>query len=341
MKRGLVEWDPTELSREALAARVARYQALLAERGLDAAVFYTSVAQPVAVRYLTHFLPYWNEGVLVLPRAGEPALFVALSNRVVPWIKGSSTLREVRAARSLAGDAARYLQERGAARIGLVDRGSFPYRLVEELRAQLPAGAWVDLPPLGATLPLGQDPDERRLRRRAGALAIQALAEVGATVAGLTDCQLAGRLERALRLAGAEDTLVLVGPAGQWPGLPRGAPLGERAHVILQVEYKGHWVQLGRTLGGPPAANGHLAERLRTWCVPGRRIGAIVDAAQAHDGTAVYLYRSERGTPFTALGAGEQLAVGNIVAVLALHPARRALYGDTFAVEADGLLALS
>jgi hypothetical protein len=339
MKRGLVEWDPAELPREALAARVARYQALLAERGLDAAVFYTSVAQPVAVRYLTHFLPYWNEGVLVLPRAGEPALFVALSNRVVPWIKGSSTLRDVRAARSLAGDTARYLQERGAARIGLVDRGSFPYRLVEELRAQLPAGAWVDLPPLGATLPLGQDPDERRLRRRAGALAAQALAEVGATVAGLTDHQLAGRLDRALRLAGAEDTLVLVGPAGRWPGLPCGVLLGEQVHVVLQVEYKGHWVQLGRTLGGPP--DGHLAERIRAWCAPGRRVGAIAATAQVQEGTAIYLYRSERGTPFTALGAEAQLATGDIVAVLALHPASRALYGDTFAVEADGLLALS
>ena len=133
MKRGLVEWDATELSRETLNARVARCQALLADRGLDAAVFYTSVAQPVMGRYFVHFLPYWNEGVLVLPREGEPLLCVGLSNRVFSWIKGSSTLTEVRASRNLGADAARALRERGAKRVGLGDRGSIPYRVIAEL----------------------------------------------------------------------------------------------------------------------------------------------------------------------------------------------------------------
>ena len=133
MKRGLIEWDPRELSRETLQGRVERCQALLQERGLDGAVFYTSVAQPVMGRYLTHFLPYWNHGVLVLPREGDPLLCVGLSNRVFPWIKSTSTLTEIRASRNLGADAAKALRDRGARRVGLGDRGSIPYRVIAAL----------------------------------------------------------------------------------------------------------------------------------------------------------------------------------------------------------------
>src|SRR3954467_9622895 len=144
MKRGLIEGDPTELSAATLAGRVARAQGVLMENGLDAAIFYTSVAQPGPVRYLTHFLPYWNEGVLVLPREGEPTLFIALSNRVFPWIKGSSTLQDVRASRNLGADAAKLLGEHGASRVGLADRGSIPARVIEALQAGLAGGQAVD-----------------------------------------------------------------------------------------------------------------------------------------------------------------------------------------------------
>ena len=83
MKRGLVEWDAGEVARERLAARIARLQEQQAAADLDAALAYTSVAAPQTVRYLTHFLPYWNQGLLVVPRDGTPVLLVALSNRVV------------------------------------------------------------------------------------------------------------------------------------------------------------------------------------------------------------------------------------------------------------------
>jgi hypothetical protein len=354
MKRGLIEWDPSELSAETLAGRVAQAQALLAEQGLDAAVFYTSVAQPGPVRYLTHFLPYWNEGVLVLPRVGEPTLFVALSNRVFPWIKGSSTLKDVRASRNLGADAAKLLAECGATRVGLGDAGSIPFGIVAALKANLKGGQVVDAPEPGSSVRLGADADELRLRARAAAIAARALGEVAADwQEGLRDSEVAGRLDRAMRLDKAEDTLVLVGPALRWPGLPTGITLGERAHVVIQVEYKGHWVLVGRTLGagwldffGPSAADGGLElegahpwrERLQALCAPGRRVGEIIAQAQAEDGTDIYLYRGGRGAPFTALDEGAVVRVGDVVAVLA----RRAgdggdLYGATFAVEAEGL----
>jgi hypothetical protein len=338
MKRGLVEWDPSELSRETLAGRVARCQAVLAERELDAAVFYTSVAQPGLVRYLVHFLPYWNEGVVVLPRAGEPTLFVALSNRVFPWIKGSSTLEDVRASRSLGADAARLLAEHGATRVGLADRASIPYRVVQELTANLAGGQVVDAAEIAASIRLGADADELRLRARAAAIVARALAELDDSVQGRTDSAVAGQLDGAMRLAAAEDTLVLVGPAGRWPGLPTGLTLGERAHVVIHAEYKGHWVMVGRTLGGSPDIEAAWQTRLQTLCVPSRAVGEIVAEARAQDAAALYLYRSGRGAPFTALGEGDQIAVGDVIAVLALRTAGGGdLYGDTFAATAEGL----
>lgn len=336
MKRGLIAWDPRELAPETLHGRVAQAQALLAAHGLDAAVAYTSVAQPQVVRYLTHFLPYWNEGMLVLPREGEPLLFVALSNRVFPWIQGSSTLTQIRASRNLGGDAGQYLREQGARRVGLIDRGSIPYRAIAELEQAFGAAGVVDLPALTAAMHLGADADERRLRARASTLAADALASLGATVDGRDDRHLAGHLDRALRLAGAEDTLVLVGPAGQWPGFPRGAALGDRAHVVVQAEYKGHWVHVGRTLGLPAAAAAGWPARLASYCAPGTLVRDAVAAARAHDGSALYLYRGAYGAPFAALGDADRLAVGDIVAAVALRTADGGeLWGETFAVETE------
>ncbi len=339
MKRGLIEWDPAELPPETLQARVGRCQGLLRERGLDAAVFYTSVAQPVMGRYLTHFLPYWNEGVLVLPRDGEPLLCVGLSNRVFPWIKGSSTLKEIRVSRNLGADAAKALAERGARRVGLGDAGSIPYRVVAALRAALADGEVVDLPEIVQTLRLGLDPDEVRLRERSGRLVADALAQATPEPAG-TDSALAGRLDRRLRLGGAEDTLVLAGPVGQWPGLPRGIALDGPANVLLQVEYKGHWVQVGRTVG----ANGDGAAwqaSLGALCRAGRDVGEMVAEARARHDAELYVSRCGRGAPFTGLAEDARLAEGDVLALLALERGSGRLHGDTYALQPDGAKALT
>jgi len=335
VKRGLVEWDRRELSPEALEARLSQLRSLLAERDLDAAVCYTSVAQPVLVRYLTQFLPYWNEGVLVVPRDGEPLLLVALTNRVVPWIKGSSNLTEVRASRDLGGDAARWLAGRAARRVAVADRRSFPYRALAALESELGPGAVVELPELASSLRLAADADERRLRAQARRLALRAMDDLGEGVAGRSDHQIAGQADRTLRLAGAEDTLILVGPAGTWPGLPCGAPLGERAHVVVQVEYKGHWVQLGRTLGAKDAATGWQA-RLASLCAPGRPVSEALAEARGRDGVELYLWGAGLGHPFRALDETEIIAPGDIVGALAFSPTTRDLYGETYAVEAQG-----
>jgi hypothetical protein len=210
--------------------------------------------------------------------------------------------------------------------------------VIEELKANLAGGQVVDATALAASVRLGADADELRLRGEAAQIAAGALAVLGPSAAGRTDSAVAGQLDAAMRLNRAEDTLVLVGPSGRWPGLPTGVTLGERAHVALQVEYKGHWVLVGRTLGAAPDAAEAWQKRLGALVAPGRSIGVSVAEARAQDGTELYVYRSGRGAPFTALAEADAVAVGDVVAVLA-HRAGEGgeLYGDTFAVEPDGL----
>jgi hypothetical protein len=213
--------------------------------------------------------------------------------------------------------------------------------VIAELQAGLPGGEVVDLPQIVQTLGLGLDPDELRLRAAAGARVAAALAEAGGAPGGSTDSALAAALDRAVRLAGAEDTVVLVGPAGQWPGLPRRVPLSGPTNVMMQVEYKGHWVQVGRALG----ANGQASEAaaaLGGLCQPGHTVREIVATARGEHGLDAYLSRSGRGNPFVGLAENDRLAEGDIVAVLALQTGGDGLLsGDTFAVQAGGARALS
>src|SRR5882672_3858163 len=95
MRRGLMSWDQAELPTSALAARLARLQAVMARDGLDAILIYTNVPRPSAVCWLTGFTPYWIESLLLVPRAGMPILATALSKRVSDWIKATSWLEEI------------------------------------------------------------------------------------------------------------------------------------------------------------------------------------------------------------------------------------------------------
>ena len=85
MRRGLISWSKSELPDAVLTMRVAQTQAAMAADNLDALLVYTNIARSAAASWLTGFVPYWSEGVLVLPQAGRPVLFVALSRRVQGW----------------------------------------------------------------------------------------------------------------------------------------------------------------------------------------------------------------------------------------------------------------
>ena len=82
MRRGLISWSRQEVPVETLESRVVRLQQGMRTQGLDAVLAHTSIARPAAVSWLTQFVPYFNEGLLVIPARGGPTLLAAFSKRV-------------------------------------------------------------------------------------------------------------------------------------------------------------------------------------------------------------------------------------------------------------------
>ena len=87
MRRGLMAWDAEEIPIEALRERTRRLQVELANANQDAIILYTNFIRSAAVSYLTAFSPYWADGVLLVPRRGEPVFATTLSKRVGEWIQ--------------------------------------------------------------------------------------------------------------------------------------------------------------------------------------------------------------------------------------------------------------
>src|SRR5262245_61920458 len=87
MRRGLISRSPAELPDAALDARLARVRTAMGEAGFDALLLYTNNTRPAGVSWLTGFVPYWSEALLVVPRARAPVLVAALSYRGRRWLE--------------------------------------------------------------------------------------------------------------------------------------------------------------------------------------------------------------------------------------------------------------
>jgi hypothetical protein len=304
MKRGLVEWDTHEVPRSVLANRLARVQDWGCERGLDALLFHTSDSHTQPVRYLTHFLLYWNEGVLVVPCAdgSEPVLVYGLSGRVIEWVRRTSTLTQAVTARDIGAAVASLLAEHGYQHVGVAEPELFPAATLAKL------GDWTDAS--GVLAVLGLDAAEQNLHRTARQLCEHAF---GRLTAGQTQWQAAAAFLGTARLGGAEDVSLFIGEPPAWPGLPRDADLPSGAYLLGRVEYKGAWHQAARTLGlsTAPAWFAELVDGLR----PGARVRDL------------HVQDLGGPTPFRRLMSDAVLERGAIVAVTAMRDS--VLWGET------------
>src|SRR5437016_7848385 len=95
MRRGLISRSKAELPDAVLDARLARVRAAMDAAGLDAFLLYTNNTRTAGVSWLTGFVPYWSEALLVVPRERPPVLVVALTYRVKSWIERTSRVAEV------------------------------------------------------------------------------------------------------------------------------------------------------------------------------------------------------------------------------------------------------
>lgn len=320
MRRGLISWSRAELPEAVLDARVAAAQAALAVAGLDALVVLTNPARTAGVSYFTGFVPYWNEGLLVVPARGRPALVSALSNRVVDWIGRNAHVASVASNPRIGIEAAAIVARTAPnARVGVVDLPRLPVTVTEALASS--GHALVDASDLMAGLRTPPDPAEIALAARAAHIARQAL---DAIAPGETDAARAvATLDGTARGLGAEEVYPAVAAdlsrSTRLVRLEGTAVLGEIAAIRASVAYKGVWVRLTRTLA-------HDRARAAALDAASARFAAALARLPDTSGLAglpAWLVEGCRTTvplePLagSALGDQPRLALGSIVSVQA------------------------
>src|SRR5262249_33607930 len=246
-----------ELPDGVLDARIARVRAAMGEAGLDALLLYTNNTRTAGVSWLTGFVPYWSEALLVVPRDREPALVAALSYRVKSWIERTSRVAEVVHGPRIGFEAAGMIAAwKADAALGVVDLDGLAAGIVDDLRRGGPRLSLRDATPLFAPLRSEADPAEIALAMKATAIAQRAMAEVPGRGASLGE--IIAAVEAQARMDGAEEVYIAAAPdLGRDRRLTRiegEAALGESFALRATVAYMGTWIRLTRTFSHNGAA---------------------------------------------------------------------------------------
>lgn len=243
MRRGLIARSKAELPDAVFDARLERLRAAM--HALDALLIYTNNTRPAAVSWLTGFIPYWSEAMLVVPRDGLPVLVVALTFRVKPWIERTSRVADVIHAPRIGIETARLIAGRKAdAAVGVADFNHLPVGIADDLREAGTRFALFDASDLFAQVRAPADPAEIMLTARASSLAATALSRIDP---GDSAPEIVAAVERDARRNGAEEVYVALAPdLARDRRLLRieGEPaLGRRFSLRVSVAYKGSWVR--------------------------------------------------------------------------------------------------
>lgn len=260
MRRGLISHSKTELPDAVLDARIARLRAAMQDAQLDVLVLYSNNTRPAAVSWLTGFVPYWSEALLVLVQDQPPVLVVALTYRVKSWIETTSHVAEIIHAPRVGIEAARLIAAaKPNAVVAVPDLDDMPLGIVEDLRAGGLGLAPSDTSSMFAALRAKADPAEIAFASKAAFIAHYALAASSpATLAGGDANEMIAVIEREARRLEAEEIYVAAAPdLARDTHLHRiegEASLGKCYAVRASVAYKGTWIRIIRTFAEPELA---------------------------------------------------------------------------------------
>jgi creatinase/prolidase-like protein len=249
MRRGLIARSLVELPDAVLDARLDRVRAAMQAAELDALVIYTNNTRPAGVSWLTGFVPYWSEAMLVVPRQGGAYLVAALSFRVKPWIERVSRLADVLHTPRIGLKAAQQIAAMQVdAAVGVVDFDGLPAGIAEDLREGGAALVLRDASALFTALRSVADPAEIALATKAAAIGRHALA---ATEGDNLNAMIAA-VESEARQLGAEEIYVAAAPDlgrdTRFRRIEGEAALGKSFALRATVAYKGTWVRLVRSV---------------------------------------------------------------------------------------------
>jgi len=326
-------WSREEVAPGVFERRVAALARGARARGLDCVLVYTDLTRPAAVSALTHFIPYWSNGVLVVTPAAGATLVATLSRRVNDWIQSTARLDGLVNTLDLGKGVAAALpaSARTGLRVGVVDLASLPCSVSAAIRQLHPDTVFEDAADLLGAALAGEEGRADLVAQRCMAIARTAMA-AGMAAAGSGEAnQVLAAAEGAARREGAEEILLAMAPdATADPRLRRvegGAALGEVFMLQATVAYKGSWLRLGRTLTAGSTRTG-LAEtdtwheRLVSEIAGGTPARAAIDAALARlPGASLTAWRLETaraGLPLATVDGSEPFSAKDLLPA-ALH----------------------
>ena len=340
MKRGLVVLDPAEVPPQERVDRIARLHEQLAAEGVTIALVYGDVHRSDDIGYLTNLCIYWNEGIVAVPVAGDPAFLMKLSPRVHPWMRTSSMVTDLRSGKSFRDLVAKLVDGAEPGVIGLVDAELWPATAAADVRAGAPG--W-EVRPLGGVVReqrLAPSAAELALLREGGQLlaaAIDAAAEPG-----LHDGERLAAVERGLRGGGYTDVQadVVHGPDGV-------------AAIDVIGQYRFGWLRAAR-LVGTAAWTGAVESALRAACAAvapgvtaaapaataGRELTGLPDDAVAH---VTVVHQADVSTGGDHASGADELRPGAVVAVgveVLFSDGGRVTVADTVHVRTDATASL-
>lgn len=257
MRRGLIARSKTELPNAALDARMNRLRAAMAEEQLDSLIVYTNNTRTAGVSWLTGFVPYWSEALLVVPSNGNPFLVVALTHRVKSWIERTSHIAEVIHTPRIGHEAARIIAaSKVDATVGIVDLDGLSAGIADDFSESGPRLTLWDASGLFARLRAKADPTDVTLAAKAASIAQRALSKVPKNQSSLGT--IIAAVEAKARRLGAEEIYIAAAPdlaRDQHLARIEGETMiGESFAVRATVAYKGSWIRLGRTFFRDSAA---------------------------------------------------------------------------------------
>jgi hypothetical protein len=320
MRRGLISWSKAELTESALDARIARAQTAMAQIGVDMLAVYTNPARESGVAWFTGFVPYWNQCVMLLPRAGRPTLVAGMTARVRDWIMRNGHLEAVANTTKLGAETGRLIAERTSdAVVAIPDIDSVPASVVDGIRAG--AALVIDGSALLERLRAPADPTELAFAFKAAAIAHAALG--GASASERDGASLVAAIDGEARRLGAEEVYVAVAPnlkaSRRLIRLEGTAALGDAFAARISLAYKGTWVRMVRTFGRDAGSAQDIARAVTSFAAAVAPMPRT-DALQRH---AAFLIEGCRTTtplePLagTALDDQRAIAPGTVVTVQA------------------------
>jgi Xaa-Pro aminopeptidase len=265
MRRGLIARSQAELPDAALDARLDRVRAAMRTASLDALIVHTNNTRPAGVSWLTGFVPYWSEALLLVPRDGDPVLVVALTYRVKTWIERTSRVADVIHTPRIGLEAGRRIAAAKAdAAVGIVDFDNLSAGIADDLREGGPNLALRDASALFAQARAAADPAEIALATKAASIARDALSRIPR--AGDDLGKMLAAAEAAARLQGAEEIYLAAAPDlardHRLRRIEGAVTPGPSFAVRASVAYKGSWVRMVRTIGCGQAASEAALARL-------------------------------------------------------------------------------